>query len=86
MIPKSSPRVQLILKEFYVLIIEGHDGYIRTMKRISTLFYWEEMRLRDEVVYLLVFPPQGQLQKALLVLLVLIHVLSRSYISCVENK
>ncbi|CAH9139323.1 unnamed protein product [Cuscuta epithymum] len=43
-IPKKSARIDSILKEFHESAIGGHAGNFKTMKRISSLFYWEGMR------------------------------------------
>ncbi|CAH9111194.1 unnamed protein product, partial [Cuscuta epithymum] len=44
MIPQNSPRINRILKEYHDSATGGHSGNFRTMKRISTLFYWVGMR------------------------------------------
>ena len=43
-VPKNSPQVEMILKEFHDSSWGGHSGNFRTYKRISELFYWEGMR------------------------------------------
>ncbi|CAH9095672.1 unnamed protein product [Cuscuta europaea] len=40
MLPKGSPRIAKILKEYHDSATRGHSRNFRTMKRISTLFYW----------------------------------------------
>ena len=43
-IPKSSPRIPLILQEFHNPAMGGHSGFFRTYKRIAGLLWWEGMK------------------------------------------
>jgi len=45
-IPKCSPKLDAILKEFHDSAMGGHSGFFRTYKRISQLFYWEGMKMK----------------------------------------
>ena len=43
-LPKGSPKIPLILQEFYDTVSGGRAGFFRTYKRISTLLFWEGMK------------------------------------------
>lgn len=45
-IPRQSPKIDWIMKEFHDSAIAGHSGYLRTYKRIVSVEYWEGMRKR----------------------------------------
>ncbi|CAH9099513.1 unnamed protein product [Cuscuta epithymum] len=44
MLPKKFARINQVLKEFHDSACGGHAGYLRTLKRISSVLYWEGMR------------------------------------------
>ena len=43
-IPKGSPHIQNILREFHDRPLGGHWGFLKTYKRISQQFYWSGMK------------------------------------------
>ena len=43
-LPKESPHIQSILKEFHDGPLGGHWGFLKTYKRISHQFYWSGMK------------------------------------------
>ena len=43
-LPKTSTYISALMKEFHDSPIGGHSGYLRTYKRVASLFYWEGMR------------------------------------------
>lgn len=45
-VPRNSPRIDGILKEFHDSVTGGHSGALRTYKRIANVVYWEGMKGR----------------------------------------
>lgn len=43
-IPKNSPRIPMILREFHDSAVGGHSGFFRTNKKISGVIFWEGMK------------------------------------------
>lgn len=44
-VPKNSRLVQLFLLEFHSLPIDGYSGFFHTYKKISSILYWEGMKI-----------------------------------------
>lgn len=43
-LPKDSPSIPLILKEYHDSLMGRHSGVLKTLRRIQESFYWPKMR------------------------------------------
>lgn len=43
-IPSSSLTIPVILKEYHDAVFGGHSGVLKTLRRIQTVFYWQNMK------------------------------------------
>jgi len=51
-IPRGSPMVQKLIRQFHDSEIGGHEGVLKTFQRMSKEVYWQGMR-KDVIKYII---------------------------------